>query len=232
MNNGQCGRTVPPLRDGGRGFRFRPRPFRLLTSGGNTEDVSVSPVPLTDKVEMGRYTVCISLLVCMIQCGGGDRADDIMLESELALRAMLAQVTPLMELLQTPHRIIAKRSADGETAEAVEPGAEPEGRAIRRRPGLQQHLQDRPSDRYGNGYNDGFGEYASASGSYGYGGGGGYQSYGCCNQKKDELLPILALVALSLLLLYLIALATTTTAAAGGGGRRRRDIGIIRLFDK
>jgi len=175
---------------------------------------------------MGRYPVYVFLLVGMVGCSGGNLADNIIPESELALLGMLAQVTPLMEMLQTSRPIITKRSVNSETDAAGAVLEKPEGRAIRRRPGPQQQfVQDRERDRFGNGYNDGFGEYASAS-SYGYGG-GGHGGYGCCSQKKDELLPILALVALSLLLLYLIALATTTTTAAGGGGRRRRDIGTI-----
>ena len=163
--------------------------------------------------------VLLLLLVCALDGSTGDPSD-AMLQSEWTLRAMIDQVTPLMELLRSSPPIIRKRSVD--------PAAEePEARAIRRRPGQQQDHQR--LDRYGS---EGFGEFASASG-YGYGGGGGghHQSYGCCSSKKDELLPILALVALSLLLLYLIALATTTTVAAANnnnaGGRLRRDIGIF-----
>ena len=163
--------------------------------------------------------VLLLLLVCALDGSTGD-SSDAMLQSEWTLRAMIDQVTPLMELLHSSPPIIRKRSVD--------PAAEePEARAIRRRPGQQQDHQR--LDRYGS---EGFGEFASASG-YGYGGGGGghHQSYGCCSSKKDELLPILALVALSLLLLYLIALATTTTVAAANNnnarGRLRRDIGIF-----
>jgi len=163
--------------------------------------------------------VLLLLLVCALDGSTGDPSD-AMLQSEWTLRAMIDQVTPLMELLRSSPPIIRKRSVD--------PAAEePEARAIRRRPGQQQDHQR--LDRYGS---EGFGEFASASG-YGYGGGGGghHQSYGCCSSKKDELLPILALVALSLLLLYLIALATTTTVAAANnnnaGGRLRRDIEML-----
>ena len=121
------------------------------------------------------------------------------LESERRLKRMIHLVTPLMGIF---HQFSVKRSV-----RAVETTAVGEARANR--------------DSYSS-----YGEYDSGS-SYGYGGGGGGYGGGgygggCCN-KKDELLPILALVALSLLLLYLITLATTTTSRTGKRKRRGLD---------
>ena len=77
-----------------------------------------------------------------------------------------------------------------------------------------KHLSRRDTDSYQPYYE------ASNYGSGGYGGGGcntGCSSgYGCCTKHggKEDLLPILALAALSLLLLYLVLAATTTTMKA------------------
>lgn len=183
------------------------------------------------------YTAC-SLLVLLI---AGQAADDFgdhgsssddqqvddLLESELELKKMIAYVTPLMSIFTVKRkRSVSKRSADYEATdyESLDEGELVETARARggRRPGQP------PADR------NGYGEYSAGS-SYGY----SQPSYGCC-EKKDDLLPILALSALSLLLLYLIAIATTTTTAAG---RRRRseddndniiennirDIGILTL---
>jgi hypothetical protein len=114
------------------------------------------------------------------------------LESERRLKRMIDLVTPLMGIF---HQFSGKRSVREVATTAVG-----EARANR--------------DSYSS-----YGEYDSGS-SYGYGGGGGGYGGGCCN-KKDELLPILALVALSLLLLYLITLATTTTSSTG---KRKRSL--------
>ncbi|KAI9562335.1 hypothetical protein GHT06_013300 [Daphnia sinensis] len=137
------------------------------------------------------------------------------LESEIALKRMLSYVTPLMAIFQQHKKArrtngLNKRSAKMKLDYEAEDlgtslfgGLAEEGRkrGSGRRPPMYKSIQQIQPDR------SGYGEYSSGSS---YGGGG---SYGCCD-KKDDLLPILALTALSLLLLYLIAIATTTTTAA------------------
>lgn len=171
------------------------------------------------------------------------------LESELELKRMIHFVTPLMAIFQQPKTKSGatrqKRSAEMNLDELngtedfnsslmkmVEEGRK---RGSGRRPMYKSSSQPIQPDRSGYGYGD---SYSSGS-SYGGGGGGG--SYGCCDKKDvrvsslslthsfnlidmtfilQDLLPILALTALSLLLLYLIAIATTTTTAAGRRKKR------------
>lgn len=145
-----------------------------------------------------------------------DESDDPT-DAELELKRVLSFVTPLMAILRSEGQRRSNRRRSGrmydenESQEGTQDDMVEEGRARGRRPPYSNSV-DR-TDRYG--------DYPSASGyGGGYGGGGGGYGggyYGCCN-KKDDLLPILALVALSLLLLYLIAIATTTTT----GKRRKR----------
>lgn len=143
------------------------------------------------------------------------------LESELALKRMLKYVTPLMAIFQQHKKVrgtnrLNKRSAKMKLDYEAEDlgtslfgGLMEEGRkrGSGRRPPMYKSIQQIQPDR------SGYGEYSSGSS---YGGGG---SYSCCD-KKDDLLPILALTALSLLLLYLIAIATTTTMAPAVRVRR------------
>lgn len=136
------------------------------------------------------------------------------LDSELQLKKMISYVEPLM-LIFNSNKLRTSRETR------------------RRRPKLptiQVQIVTAPNRRngYGHDYEDevdytSYGDYPSASHSR-YGGGGG-EGYGYCEDKSslEQLLPLLALLALSGLLLFLIAASTTTTTNNGKGtGRRRR----------
>lgn len=147
--------------------------------------------------------------------------EDDMLDSELEFKRMINLVSPLFSIFSTKRK---RRSMANEGDEdyhhhegdvdyhhQVEDDTELIETA-RARGGRRPALG--PPDR------SGYGEYAAASGGY-------EKSYGCCDNKKDDLLPILALSALSLLLLYLIAIATTTTTRSGRRKRSEDDNEII-----
>ncbi|XP_045024173.1 uncharacterized protein LOC123469381 [Daphnia magna] len=118
---------------------------------------------------------------------------DSVLESERELKWMLKFVSPLMAILRTDWTINRRghsnRSARSNRGDYY---VLPYGDINHDR--NRFHRDDYDRDGYG----------------YGYGGGGG--SYGCCD-KKDDLLPLLALLALAGLLLYLIAIARKPVAA-------------------
>ncbi len=131
--------------------------------------------------------------------------DIIQLESERELKWMLSYVTPLMAILRKSNTTITRSSR----------------RSVRsnKRNFYDLSFGNRNRNRFNR--ND----YYIDRDSYGYGGGGGYGGGygggGCCD-KKDDLLPLLALLGLAGLLLYLIAIASTTAA-----GRRsnKRSVG-------
>lgn len=181
------------------------------------------------------YTAC-SLLVLLIagqaspsaeeQLGEDDQQVDDMLESEVQLKKMINYVMPLMSIFNVKRkRSVNRRSTEGEEEEVYDYHADAYdgGELVEtaRARGGRRPPQPPPADRVGAYGRDGYGEYSSGS-SYG---GGGY-GHSCC-EKKDDLLPILALSALSLLLLYLIAIATTTTTRAGRKRRSDEDNDII-----
>ena len=127
----------------------------------------------------------------------------IELESERELKWMLNYVTPLMAILRRSNATRSSgRSARSNNRNYYDPSF---GDFDRNRFNRNDYV-DRDSYGYG-------------GGSYGGGSYGG--SYGCCD-KKDDLLPLLALLGLAGLLLYLIAIASTTVA-----GRRsnKRSVG-------
>ena len=179
------------------------------------------------------YTAC-SLLVLLIASqaspssagqqydDGGDQQVDDMLESELQLKKMISYVTPLVSIF-TGKRKRSVRSTGDDYDEAHHYDQEDDGEFVEtaRARGGRRPPQVPPADRVG-AYagRDGYGEYSSGSSSY------GYEKHSCC-EKKDDLLPILALSALSLLLLYLIAIATTTTTKAGRKRRSEDDNDIV-----
>lgn len=127
---------------------------------------------------------------------------NIGLESERELKWMLNYVTPLMVILR---RSNATRSS---------------GRSAR---SYKRNYYDLSFGDFNRNNRFNRNDYVDRD-SYGYGGssyGGGYGGGGCCD-KKDDLLPLLALLGLAGLLLYLIAIASTTVA-----GRRsnKRSVG-------
>lgn len=136
---------------------------------------------------------------------GSGTVDIIQLESERELKWMLSYVTPLMAILRKSNTTITRSSR----------------RSVRSNKRNFYDLSFGNRDRNRFNRND----YYIDRDSYGYGGGGGYGGGygggGCCD-KKDDLLPLLALLGLAGLLLYLIAIASTTVA-----GRRsnKRSVG-------
>jgi hypothetical protein len=123
------------------------------------------------------------------------------LESERELKWMLNYVTPLMAILR---RSNATRSS------------------VRSARSYKRNYYDLSFGNFNRNNRFNRNDYVDRD-SYGYGGssyGGGYGG-GCCD-KKDDLLPLLALLGLAGLLLYLIAIASTTVA-----GRRsnKRSVG-------
>lgn len=170
---------------------------------------------------MGKLTIVISALVCLLvavarqslcdsevfpdraadRSTDDEEANDVELESERQLKRMLAIVSPLMAIV---------RKADGVEKRSVQ--------SDRRYDLVDDDWRNSPSAKNGYGGYGGGGYGGGGYGGGGYGGGSyGYGSY-CC-QKKDDLLPLLALLGLAGLLLYLIAIASKTTTAAG---RRKR----------
>ena len=130
---------------------------------------------------------------------GSGTVDIIQLESERELKWMLSYVTPLMAILRKSNTTITRSSR----------------RSVRsnKRNFYDVSFGNRNRNRFNR--ND----YYIDRDSYGYG--GGYGGGGCCD-KKDDLLPLLALLGLAGLVLYLIAIASTTVA-----GRRsnKRSVG-------
>ena len=111
------------------------------------------------------------------------------LESERQLKKLLKFVTPLMAILR---RSNATRSS------------------VRSARSYKRNYYDLSFGNFNRNNRFNRNDYVDRD-SYGYGGssyGGGYGG-GCCD-KKDDLLPLLALLGLAGLLLYLIAIASTT----------------------